>query len=333
MTNPDRIAKGMYWDRAWSLVSGCTHVSPGCDNCWSAKETHMRANNPNEKVKARNEGLTDKGCFTGQIRFNREFLDLPLRVKKPTVFAIWNDLFHEDVPFEFISEVFARMWAADWHTYLLLTKRPERMREFICGYLPEVISDTTPSPHIWLGTTCENQEMADKRIPILLQTPAAIRWVSYEPALGPVDLREWMADCGCVECQRKYFTDLDELDLPEDDNAKCMECGGDIVSFSSYCSDPGIDWVVCGGESGPGARPCHPDWIRSLRDQCQAAGVPFFFKQFGEWREACLPDDEIWNGKPPKLLQAHGAYFVRLGKKAAGRILDGRTYDEFPERC
>lgn len=119
----------MYWGRAWSLVSGCTHVSPGCDNCWSAKETHMRANNPNEKVKARNEGLTEKGCFNGHIRLNHEFLDLPLRVKKPTIWAVWNDMFHEDVPEKFIIDAFSVMAETSHHTFMVLTKRPERMKE------------------------------------------------------------------------------------------------------------------------------------------------------------------------------------------------------------
>lgn len=388
MTEASRINKGMYWQRAWSLISGCTHVSPGCDNCWSAKETHMRANNPNEKVKARNAGLTEKGCFSGKIRLNHEFFDLPLRVKKPTVFSVWNDLFHKDVPDEFIARVWWVMGQSAGyldlsryrgHTFLILTKRPNRMKKWLKGWADQEtrkrwiesfgeVYDCMNGPKywptkldsVWLGVTAENQEMADKRIPILLQVPAAVRFVSVEPMLGPVDLREWTADCGCVDCQKKYFTDLDELILTEDDNAKCPECDGEIVSFSSYCSDPGINWVICGGESGPGARPCHPDWARSLRNQCQTTGTKFFFKQWGEFKEICryntwpkyadhagrvsraigpvksgrvallnTDGSDLVNGGPEYKVYPI-SHLERVGKNNAGRILDGRTWSEFP---
>jgi len=152
--------------------------------------------------------------------------------------------------------------------------------------------------HVWLGVSVSNQEDADRDIPFLLRMSAAVLFVSYEPALGPVNFRgylhsgEWPLGCG------KYNR---------------------------------IDWVICGGESGPAARPMHPDWARSVRDQCQAAGVPFFFKQWGEW--ACVEPSTPEKFPCTEKLVSSGnnhAWMRRVGKRAAGRMLDGRTWKEFP---
>lgn len=335
--NPDRIAKGLYWDRAWSLVSGCSYVSEGCTNCWAAREAHMRGKQRNVFISARYAGLTaDDGRWNGRVRPLEQNLDLPLRVKKPTVWAVWNDLFHPDVPFEFIWKVFDTMLEAGQHTYLILTKRPERMAKFIRN-----IEDwnSTEADHIWMGVTAENQEQADKRIPVLLQIPAAVRFVSVEPMLGPVDLN--------------YLHHNSEVEIDS------LNGTHGVIRPHGGVSEK-LDWVICGGESGPGARPMHPDWPRNLRDQCQAAGVPFFFKQWGEFKEvrryetyskyadsvgrvsraigsiesgqaALLNADgsELVNGGPDHKVYPI-SHLERIGRKKAGRLLDGREWDEFP---
>jgi protein gp37 len=189
-----------------------------------------------------------------------------------------GDLFHDDVPSSDIVDVFAIMERAKWHTCCVLTKRPRRMHKLLSSW--EIYE---APPNIWLGVSVEDQKATDERIPILLQAPAALRFVSVEPMLGPVDLE-------CVNREGCWHTDA--------------LCRGD---------DAHIDWVICGGETGPGARPMHPDWARSLRDQCQAAGVPFFFKGWGD--TILLP-----NGRDVSRLR---------GRKY--RELDGRTWDEVPE--
>jgi protein gp37 len=267
----DKISEGRYWDKPWSLVSGCTRCSPGCDHCWAlAMEDRFRLNQ------------NEVGDRQTKVVIRPDRLDIPLKRKKPTVWAVWNDLFHEDVPADFIVSAFMTMFSADQHTYLVLTKRPKRA----VGLLNSIwrIQGTnepyiSKAKNVWIGVTACNQSEADEKIPLLLQIQAAVRFVSIEPMLGPVDLHLTRSD------RRTHL-------LNDCDNFPGVE------HSRKYRND--ISWVVLGGETGAGARPMKTEWVRDVRDQCKAAGVPFFFKAWG-------PCEEV------------------------GRMLYGRTWDELPE--
>ena len=344
-------------DATWNVVNGCSVVSPGCANCYAMKQAH--------RVDCR-RGLTRKTnggmVWTGEVRFNHKVLLDPLRWRRPRRIFVCahGDLFHEKVPDEWIDKVFAVMALAPQHTFQVLTKRPERMREYLTLKADErniptvgfklgrggriwekafaIAADdlrrektftealrgqamTThevpwPLTNIWLGTSVEDQKRADERVPVLLDTPAAVRWLSCEPLLGPVDL-------GAVRYQgdRGYF-----LDVLEARYATTPPRGGGNIFSHGLAGLGRINWVIAGGESGPNARPMHPDWARSLRDQCADAGVPFLFKQWGEWapREAAL--EHLGSDYDPD----NTVELAKLGKKAAGRLLDGAQHDGYP---
>lgn len=271
-----------WWTHSWNPVIGCTPASPGCDHCY-AKALH------DQRHAAFVAGSRIPACYAKpfeQVTCLEERLARPLGWKNPRCVFVnsMSDLFHPDVPFEFLDRVFAVMALASQHTFMICTKRPERMREYLRTYdrLPAAL--TWPYPNIWLGVTAESQEQADSRIPILLDTPAAKRFVSVEPMLGPVDLSP--------EGSPGYWYNS-------------LSDGSPVWR--------GPDWVICGGESGPGARPMHPDWARGLRDQCAAAGVPFFFKQWGEFCPTA--EDRMCS----------------VGSRRAGRLLDGVEHNAMPE--
>ncbi len=268
---------------SWNPVTGCTPVSEGCENCYARRMAN--------RLKGRC-GYPSDDPF--RVTLHPERLNKPLSWQTPKRIFVnsMGDLFHEDVPIEFIAEVFNVMasatpecgkkhkhepecWTGPSHTFLILTKRPERMRQII-EELPNYIGDRWPGDtalslamevdgwplkNVWLGVSVENQQRADERIPILLQIPAAVRFVSVEPMLGPVDLERWLP----IEWSEVGETWIEAFP-------------------GKHCYDTRLHWVICGGETGPGARPMHPDWVRSLRDQCQASGIPFFFKSWGQWR-------------------------------------------------
>jgi len=286
-------------EESWNPVTGCTPISEGCQNCYARRMA--------QRLRGRCGYPADEPF---RVTLHKNRLMEPLKWKKPKRIFVCSmgDLFHPDVPAEFVVNVFEVIEAAKQHTFLVLTKRPERIDSILYGEEGRwYLGGGDFLPNVWLGVTAENQEQADERIPILLQIPAAVRFVSVEPMLGPVNLRNIYRPQDGSE-----WDALKGVDTKHQLHLSCK-----------------LGWVICGGESGPGARPMHPDWVRSLRDQCKAAGVPFFFKQWGEWRE-CMPPDQ-WNSEGYKIIEAHGTHFVKLGKKAAGRLLDGREWNEYPE--
>lgn len=258
-------------DSTWNPVRGCSRVSPGCGDatgggCYAMKMAH-RFSGPGMPY----EGLTRIGKrgvdWAGFARLVPEQLDAPLRWRKPRRIFVnsMSDLFHESLTDEEILRVFDVMRQCPQHTFQVLTKRAARMRKWFSwvqampGWpLPLGRSGVWPLPNVWLGVSAEDQQRADERIPHLLATPAAVRFVSVEPQIGPVDLTR-VRNAGEVFAP---FNALRRWTSGEGDNS-------------------GIDWVICGGESGPHARPYDLAWARSLRDQCKASGTAFFFKQTG----------------------------------------------------
>jgi protein gp37 len=280
-------------DVTWNPVRGCARVSPGCEHCYAERVAH-RFSGPGGKY----EGLTVLGKkgprWSGAARFVPEKLGEPLSWRKGRRVFVnsMSDLFHADVSNEQIAAVFGVMAACPQHTFQILTKRPERMLEWfgwIVEQLPSchtygaargvrwyaadepVLRDRVrvsyygtpdlwrwPLPNVWLGVSCEDQQRADERILLLLQCPAAVRFVSAEPLLGPIDFgTEWLAS----KLGRYPFPNLE----PEH-RTRSIHL---------------LDWIIVGGESGHGARPCHVDWIRSIVEQCKGAEVACFVKQLG----------------------------------------------------
>ncbi|MBP6818293.1 MAG: phage Gp37/Gp68 family protein [Ferrovibrio sp.] len=337
-------------DATWNPVRGCTRVSEGCRNCY-AEIMAARFSKPGQwghgiatMVKLP-DGKTDHR-WTGAIAWADSQVMLPLQWTRPRRIFVnsTSDLFHDQVKEEWLDHIFAVMMLSPQHTFQILTKRPDRMAMYMTAprrsaniaraVVDMAIADPSllkrdpwpvasigdidlpddiemaywPLPNVWLGTSVEDQASFNDRYPHLLETPAAVRFISAEPLLGPIT--------------------LDNLPVPRP------------------------DWVICGGESGPGARPMHPDWARSLRDQCAAANVPFFFKQWGEWApEVGAVDGWSIDDDPETSRFPHrdweGDHFgtpytrqwmddvdddtvSRIGKKAAGRLLDGREHSDFP---
>jgi protein gp37 len=284
----------------------CTRISPGCTNCY-ASVINKRFGNGLEYTVPNLERV--------EFFLDDRILSEPIHRQKPARIFVGDmfDLFHEAIPNNFIAEVLRVALKTPRHTFQFLTKRAERMRNLVNR--AQEHWGVRFGEHMWFGVSVESQPYADERIPLLLDTSAAVRFLSVEPQLEFVDL--WTA----------------RYPLP----------GGGLGGAFNW--GKGVSWVICGGESGQQARPMHPDWTRSLRDQCEAAGVPFFFKQWGEW----MPHPEPPNPKG----SYHGGIFLmpngrwgnqgdwwegraqamdKVGKKNAGALLDGREWREFPSQ-
>lgn len=272
-------------DHTFNPWIGCQKVSPGCDHCyaegWSKRSGHVEWGPHGARRR------TSAANWRKPLAWDKAAREAGRRAR---VFcASLADVFdnHASILPEWRADLWRLIAATPHLDWLMLTKRPQNIGKM----LPHAWNGGWPN--VWLGTTVENQTEAHRRIPHLLSVPAAVRFLSVEPMLGPVDLTEWFwgREEPCPGCSKDIDCDCGHLPrhmLGEEDD---------------------LSWVICGGESGPGARPMNWDWARSLRDQCQAAGVPFFFKQWGEWENGLL----------------------KVGKKHAGRILDGRTWDEVPQ--
>lgn len=285
--------------RTWNPIRGCTRVSPGCGGpgphggCY-AEGIAARFSGPGQAYHGIAEMRGGKPRWTGKLAFVEDKLTEPLRVRKPTTWFVnsMSDLFHEAVPDEWIDRVFAVMALAPQHTFQVLTKRSARMREWsrlnstgghilhVASEIGEPKSGRWPLSNVWIGVSCEDQQRADDRVPDLLATPAAARFVSAEPLLSRIDF---------LRTPRIGDT-WDWLT-------------GEREACRGKTTTPRLDWIICGSESGPRARPCNLDWVRSIKDQCVTAGVPFFWKQHVE------------NGRKNSLPQ-----------------LDGRTWAELPRR-
>jgi protein gp37 len=320
-------------DATWNPITGCSVVSAGCKHCYAMKLAGTRMRNHPSRA-----GLTISTkagpVWNGETRINHDWLTQPLEWKRPRMIFVCahGDLFHESVSDTTIAGIFGIMAASPHHTFQVLTKRARRAEIWFNSYMSHnnagaILHEAAkglmgydhpkrpgidmhqrwPLPNVWLGVSVEDQEAANERIPQLLQCPAAVRFLSCEPILGRIDLCEL-------------------LGMWWNQTMQCWEGVGREINRHRD-GRPRIGWVIAGGESGHGARIMHSSWIRSLRDQCVGAGVPFFFKQWGEWTGPgfSFPDGD------PKAIREDELARYRVGKKAAGRELDGRTWDEMPQ--
>ena len=313
-------------DASWNPVAGCSIVSPGCTQCYAMTLAGRLEAMGQEKYAGTTKKANGKTLWTGKVNLVPEALAIPLGWKRPRRVFVnsMSDLFHEDVPVSFIADVFNVMADArcEGHTFQILTKRAERMQRVIGKELPDYVAEHWPGdmalstametsfwplPNCWLGVSVEDQKRADERIPLLLQTPAAVRFLSCEPLLGPVHIAERFL---CPRCN-PLLTPGHPVLRSDDPNS--------------------IHWVIVGGESGHEARPMHPNWARSIRDQCQAARVPFFFKQWGEWYPCAFERGHWPESHSRWTFQEDGQQMVRYGKKTSGRLLDGREWNEYPD--
>ena len=430
---------GIEWtDATWNPTRGCRRISPGCERCYAERVAAFRLSKPGQAYHGLAVVGPEGPRWTGRGAFVADALDLPLSWREPRKIFVdsMSDLFFEAFTDEEIAAVFGVMALACHHTYQVLTKRPARMRELLTrldlatcleAAMKQGVNITKrqsqavraalpkdspfldanahaalwPLPHVWLGTSVESQLYAEERVPELLRTPAAVRFLSVEPQLGPVDLsrwlqpitpmraedapatwaewtwpewvppevrqqieefwrvdwgrgpKAWLRDCvvqgsppfgarmeqrgrdGYADCSGRWVHAWNNIGRLIDADGKAhfssIPSRG-LFDFSPRrCWQP-LHWVISGGESGPDARPMHLPWPRLLRDQCLAAGVPFFFKQWGAWVPEGHEGDALLGRKARTLPDAdEGRDLFCVGKALAGRRLDGAEHSQFPE--
>lgn len=318
-------------DHTFNPFIGCTKVSPGCDNCYAENLMDTRMG----KVVWGSKGeriLTSPANWNKPLKWNANHAAFfAEHGRRQRVFcASLADVFDNAVNTSWRIDLFGLILKTPHLDWLLLTKRIGNVKpmldEMAHGNDPDLsLLDMMPLPNVWIGATVVNQEEADRDIPKLLAVPAKVRFLSMEPLLGPVNLEQ---ACDLADAQVCKGTWRDMADP--------IKCAAALRRGSVAL----LDWVIVGGESGPGARPMHPDWARSLRDQCQDAGTDFLFKQWGEWMPGEKDGDTVKLSFPaagphgpanPEFYDwPDGVCAARVGKKAAGRLLDGRTWDGFP---
>ncbi|WP_447727259.1 DUF5131 family protein [Sphingomonas koreensis] len=369
-------------ERTWNPIVGCSIHSAGCTNCYAMKmagrlaaiaiaysENNIGEPGPTDHYVGTTVKTKAGFVWSGEVNVAPESILMePLRRKKATTWFVnsMSDLFHESVPDDVIDRVFAVMALCPQHRFQVLTKRADRMREYygsvgrlfpsrervwsatatvahVSPAIKQLVAEMRfgdfvwPLPNVWLGVSVEDQRAVDERIPHLLATPAAVRFLSCEPLLGPVDL----ASPYTIELWNEKARERGiNVDARMDRATGLWDVAGDDLL-------PGLDWVICGGESGPGARPMHPDWARELRDQCGDAGVPFFFKQWGEFAPGEIAGDYLDPNKAAKGMSYFDGRWsddwspveghcddepdvYLIGKKRAGRKLDGVQHDGMP---
>lgn len=378
---------GIEWtDATWNPIVGCSIVSKGCTNCYAMKAAHRMehildatkntaGNIPPHHYRSLTKESKSGPVWTGRVNTApKTILTQPLRWKHPRRIFVnsMSDLFHENVLDRWIDMVFAVMALTPQHTYQILTKRPERMRSYINGvafYQPcrinkiverlvganKIDSWSPPFANVWLGVSVEDQETAETRIPVLLDTPAAVRFISCEPLLGKIDLNHLdIHEDGCISAltaldwQKYYDTCWKGTEQTGEETLDRFLDYHNLSAMPSGKMHNTLDWVIVGGESGKDARPMHPDWARQLRDQCAGAAVPFFFKQWGEWApgENCPPQRRTektaswWNNEwsfdsvtPAAAREQHiedEPDLYRIGKRNASNMLDGICHNAYP---
>lgn len=380
---------GIEWtDATWNPIVGCSIISKGCTNCYAMQVAHRMerifdaALAPGD-LPHRYRALTNPSkagpVWTGRVNIAPDhIITQPLRWTRPRRIFVnsMSDLFHENVSTEWIDKIFAVMALTPQHTYQILTKRPERMRDYINSvvfnepcrineHIDDLAGDTKidswspPLKNVWLGVSVEDQQTANERIPHLLDTPAAIRFVSCEPLLEAVDLDciEPVGQDGCLSAltpmlwQQHYDDCWKGMCNTEEQSLSDFLDWYDLDFMPAGNMVNTLDWVIVGGESGKDARPMHPDWARQIRDQCAAANVPFFFKQWGEWapgecekkyadrtlHAATLCGDgwdihKITAAEAETLHRDDSPDLWRFGKRNVHNCLDGIYHTAYPEQ-